>query len=321
MLVEGLPLPVVEELQCQAEVVALHQGDDRLQVILLLGRDAQFLALHLGPDSLRPFVPDELGDLPGVVGGDALLEADPESVLLAGESRVAGIEGLERDAALDQLLLEHVEYRLGPLLAVGADVDGLVPGPGDGCAHAAEVEPGAYLLGGLVEGVVDFLPIDTADDVERRLGGHRCSFSGRALTDGQEVTALRRGAWPGRRVAQVDSGRCHRVNRLRHWGVRLKGASQARPTPGAVQPRPRRLRLPGDAGGGDSSARLSAPSRLSFGPRDGAVFSSPPARRAGGAGAGRSRIRRTGQAKVLAVTCTCRKQPEGPLSFTVPSCG
>src|SRR6266699_1225731 len=74
---------VVDELQCQSEVFALHQGDDRLQVILLLGRDAQFLALHLGPDSLRPRVPDELGDLPGVVGGDAFLEADPEPVLLA----------------------------------------------------------------------------------------------------------------------------------------------------------------------------------------------------------------------------------------------
>ena len=47
----------------------------------------------------------------------------------------------------------------------------------------------------------DFLPIDAAHDVERRLGGHRCSFSGRVLTDGQEVTAPRRGAGPGRSVA------------------------------------------------------------------------------------------------------------------------
>ena len=100
---DGSGLPVVDELQRQAEVVALHQGDDRLQVILLLGRDAQFLALHLGPDAFRPLVSDELGDLPGVVGGDAFLEADPEPVLLARGLRVAGIEGLERDAALDQL--------------------------------------------------------------------------------------------------------------------------------------------------------------------------------------------------------------------------
>src|SRR5206468_6014028 len=179
-LVRGLGWPrsaVVDELQCQAVVFALHQGDGRLQVILLLGRDAQFLALHLGPDPLRPLVPDELGDLPGVVGGDAFLEADPEPVLLAGGRRVAGIEDLERDPALDQLLLEHVEYRLGPLLAVGADVDGVIPGPGDGRAHATEVEPGADLLGGLIESVVDFVAVDAADDVERRLGGHRLLLS------------------------------------------------------------------------------------------------------------------------------------------------
>src|SRR5262252_3848471 len=107
----------------------------------------------------------------------------------------------------------------------------MVPGPGDGCAHAAEVEPGADLLGSLVEGVVDFLPIDAADDVERRLGGHRCSFSGRAFTDGQEVTALRRG--PGRGTAlRVDGGRGHRVNRLRRWGVRLMGGRTGSPEAG-----------------------------------------------------------------------------------------
>src|SRR5215831_10952302 len=45
------------------------------------------------------------------------------------------------------------------------------------------------------------------------------------------------------------------------------------------------------------------------------------ARRAGGAGAGRGRFQLAGRCKVLAVTCTYGKQPEGPLSFTVPSCG
>src|SRR5215475_3926667 len=170
-------LPVVDELERQAEVVALHQRDNRLQVILLLGGDAQLIALYLGPDALRRLVPDELGDLPGVVGGDSLLEADPEPVLLTGGLRVAGVEGLERDSSLDQLVLEHVEHGLRPLLAVGADVDGAVPGPCDGRAHAAEVEPGADLPGGLVQGVVNFLAVDPADDVERRLGGHRLLLS------------------------------------------------------------------------------------------------------------------------------------------------
>jgi hypothetical protein len=57
-----------------------------------------------------------------------------------------------------------------------------------------------------------------------------------------------------------------------------------------------------------SSARLSAPSRRPL--RRGTGWHCPPA------GQGRA-----GPGKVLTVTCTCRKQPEGPLSFTVPSCG
>jgi hypothetical protein len=57
-----------------------------------------------------------------------------------------------------------------------------------------------------------------------------------------------------------------------------------------------------------SSARLSAPSRRPL--RRGTGRHYPPVGRA-----------RAGAGKVLRVPCTCRKQPEGPLSFTVPSCG
>ena len=42
----------------------------------------------------------------------------------------------------------------------------LSPGPGDGRSHAAEVEPGADLLGCLVQRVVDFLTVDLRHDVE-----------------------------------------------------------------------------------------------------------------------------------------------------------
>src|SRR6185312_9528773 len=119
---------------------------------------------------------------------------------------------------------------------------------------------------------------------------------------------LRSGEGPGQGAAlRVDGGRCHRVNRLCRWGVRLKGASPARPTSGAVQPRPCRLRLPGDAGGGDPSARPSAPSRLSSGPRDGAVLSSQPL---GARGIGPAcGVQLAGPGRVAAVTCTCRNQP------------
>ena len=156
---------VVDELQGEVELLALQQRDDRLQIVLLLGRDAEFLALDLGPDSLRPLVPDDLGDLLGVVLGDALLEGHAHPVLLAGKLRVACVQGLERDAALDQFVLEDVQDRLGAFLAVGADVDGVLAGPGDRGADAAEVEPGADLLGRLVDRVVNFLAVELGHDV------------------------------------------------------------------------------------------------------------------------------------------------------------
>ena len=96
------------------------------------------------------------------------LRADADPVLLAGQLRLAGVERLEGDPALDQLVLEHVEDGLGPLLAVGAGSRPLLAGPGDRRADAAEVEPGADLLGGLVQRVVDFLAVDLADRCRRR---------------------------------------------------------------------------------------------------------------------------------------------------------
>ena len=45
-------------------------------------------------------------------------------------------------------------------------VIGLLALPFDAGVGAAEVEAGGQLLGGLVEGVVDLLAVDLADDVE-----------------------------------------------------------------------------------------------------------------------------------------------------------
>src|SRR6202035_510502 len=164
-------LAVVGELKGEVELLALQQRDHGLQVVLLLGRDAQLLALDLGPDALRPLVPDDLRQLPGVVLVDALLEGDRHAVLLPGELGIGRVQRLQRYAALDQLVLEHVEDGHGALLAVGADVHGLLAGPGDGRAHAAEVEPGTYFLGRLVERVVNFLAVEFGHDVKGRLLG------------------------------------------------------------------------------------------------------------------------------------------------------
>src|SRR6201992_2205588 len=163
---------VVDKLQSEVEVLALEQGDDRLQVVLLLGRDPQLVPLDLRLDALGDFVPDDLARLLGVVLGDAFLEADGQPVLLARQLGLAGVQHLERDPALDQLVLEHVEDGVGPLLAVGPDLHPLLAGPADRRADVAEVAPLADLLARLVHGVVALLPVELGHDVERRVCWH-----------------------------------------------------------------------------------------------------------------------------------------------------
>src|SRR5215472_1080299 len=165
-------LAVIDELQGQVELLALEQADDLLKVILLLGRDAKLVTLHLSPDALRTLVPDDLRDLPGVVLRDAFLEPHREAVLLARGLGLARIEDLERHRALDELVLEHVQHSVGALLAIRPDVDGMIPGPDDRRPHAAEIEACPDLLRGLVQGVVDFLVVDLRHYVERGFGCH-----------------------------------------------------------------------------------------------------------------------------------------------------
>src|SRR5688500_2571499 len=117
---------VVDELERDAEVGLLEHRDDRLQVVLLLGRHAQLVALDLGLHALRGLVTDALADRLGLLLVDALDDAALDPVRLARGPGLAGIERLERDPALDQLLLEHVQGRLRALLGLRRDDDELL---------------------------------------------------------------------------------------------------------------------------------------------------------------------------------------------------
>src|SRR5260370_17025600 len=128
-LVADLPVPIVHELQSDVEFLALEQALDVLQLVLLLRGHPKFFTLDLRPDAFRAFVPDHLRDLLRVLLGDTLLEVGQEAILSAGWLRVAGVENLERNAALDKLLLEHVEYGLSPLLALRPVLDSLLSVP------------------------------------------------------------------------------------------------------------------------------------------------------------------------------------------------
>src|SRR3954454_22067410 len=163
---------IVGELQGDAEVLGLEQVDHGLQVVLLLAGDPQLVALDLGLHALRALVADLLADRLGLVGLDPLDHLAVDLVRLARLPRLAGLQRLQRDVALDQLLLEDVEGGGGALLGLRGDRHALLPRLGDAGAGTPEVEPGAELLLRLVERVVDLLPVDLADDVEGRAGCH-----------------------------------------------------------------------------------------------------------------------------------------------------
>src|SRR5690606_11846360 len=67
---------------------------------------------------------------------------------------------------------EDLQRRPDPVLGLRLQADRVLAGPGDRRSRAPEVEPGRDLLLRLPEGVVDLLPVDLADDVERRVRCH-----------------------------------------------------------------------------------------------------------------------------------------------------
>ncbi len=160
-------LPVVHELQGDLEVLALEQSDHFLQVVALLARNPEFFALDLCLDALGTLVADGLGDLLGLLGVDTLDQGAGDLVRLARPDDLAGVERLQGDVAADELFLEHLESGLCAFLGIGGDHDVLFTGPFDLGVGATEVVALRQLFGRLIEGVVDLLPIELADHVER----------------------------------------------------------------------------------------------------------------------------------------------------------
>src|SRR4051812_24654197 len=185
---------VVGELHGEVVVLAAHERLDGLEVVALLARHPQLVALDLGLDTLGALVADQLGDLLGVLGGDPLLERDRDLRLLARRARLTGIEDLEALLTLDQLVLEHVEHRVGAVVRRGADLDGVLALPLDGGAGALEVETGGDLSSCLTERVVDLLAVDLADDVERAVGHLDASW--RFLVSGAALLFFRLAVGP-----------------------------------------------------------------------------------------------------------------------------
>src|SRR6266496_2662110 len=102
--------PVVRELERDAKVLRFYEGDDGLEVVAVLARDAHLLLLDRGLDpDLR--VLDEADDLLGLLHGDAVLQRHALAHGAAGRGLgVLDRQRLEIDAAAVELRLEDVEH-------------------------------------------------------------------------------------------------------------------------------------------------------------------------------------------------------------------
>jgi hypothetical protein len=155
-------------------VVGSQQRLHLLERVARLRRDPQLVTLDRGRYlELRGL--DLLDHGLCLVGGDAVDERDVEAVV-AARSRLGFVvvERLQADLALDQLGLEHVERRHDALFGVRADGDA-VARPLHRRAGVLEVVALRDLLGGLVDRVVDLLPVDLGHDVETVVGHGGCS--------------------------------------------------------------------------------------------------------------------------------------------------
>src|SRR5574341_466782 len=162
---------IVRELERDAEVLLAEHGDDLLQVVPVLARDAHLVLLDGGLD-LELGVLDHADDLSRLLDRDPLLERD-----LLAERAARHLFDLpvrqrrQRHAAFVEARLEDVHDGLELHVVDGGHHDvGLVED--DLVLRALEVVARLDLAPRLVERVGDLLHVDLARDVERVLGGH-----------------------------------------------------------------------------------------------------------------------------------------------------
>ena len=95
------------------------------------------------------------------------------TVPLSGRLELAELEGLDIDAASNCFALKNVDDVAHLQLVVGDERD-LLAVDIDTRLTVLEIEAILDLLARLIEGVVEFLPIDARNDVERGFARHGC---------------------------------------------------------------------------------------------------------------------------------------------------
>src|SRR5438094_3047124 len=167
---ERLVAEILEhQVHLQLVLLCADHLDDRLQVVAVLPRDADGVALDRALH-LELAVLDHLHDGFRLLHLDALDEAEHLRDVLSALFDGAVLEAAQGDAALGHLLHQNRPRRLQPLLGGAADLQTLLR-RGDLLQRglgALEVVALVDLLLRLLEGVIDLLLVHLADDVEAR---------------------------------------------------------------------------------------------------------------------------------------------------------
>src|SRR6266508_901479 len=214
--------PVVRKLERQALVVLLDEGHGLLEGVLALARYPQLIALDLSLD-LEAGLADGLRHRFGLVLWDALHQGALDAVgAAAGGLGVIRVQRLERHRAAHQLLLEDVQGGERPLVGLGDDHHRLAR-PVDRGPGVLEVEALGQLFLGLVQRVVDLLPVDMGDHVEGGIGHVAAVLSARAT-------------W---RDSQANKPRPDLPGARGNWVVSPGGASLSSAAHGRVPERPK----------------------------------------------------------------------------------
>src|SRR5580704_15428674 len=154
----------VHELEIDPDVVLPQDLDGGLQVVLVLAAHAH-LALLDGGLHLELGVLDDLHDCARLLDVDPVLDLHDEARELSGSLWLAGLGEAKGHLSFDELVLQDDKGRLCPVLAAGADRDGVFCFL-EGGLGVLEVESLGDFFVGLVEGVVDLVPLNLRDDVE-----------------------------------------------------------------------------------------------------------------------------------------------------------
>ena len=162
-------LPVIAELEGDAEIVSAKQSDDILQLVFRRRRDPQLVSLDAGLYLLQLLILEELDDIPRRVAGNSLLQCyHPPYARTAGRFDIAELQVLDGHVPPHHPGLKDIPQRIDFHLIFGRERQrafGFVEVDRGG--RPLEIVALRDLFSGLIDGIVHLLEVNSGGDIKR----------------------------------------------------------------------------------------------------------------------------------------------------------